>query len=195
MIRALQGLVGGWHLRGFLHTALAFLLHRRLSEIVGLMERMAARFAAGRLWRCGPRAGGVSRAAADLGAGPVGRVARIWPGRFGWLVRLGSWQAAGYGSQLRAVLGQPEMVALLAVCPQARRTLRPLCRMLAIETSLLSPRAEAVEPGCVEPAERAGVAAVRGRVRATPAPVERPRIPLPRGVLSAVRRQGFGRER
>ena len=192
VIRAVQGLVGGWHLRGLLSQALMVLLHRRLSEICAKMERTAARFAAGRLWRRGPRL-----AAGDDAAGrPIQTLASragaalIWPRRFGWLVRLGSWQAAGYGSQLRFVLEQPEMVALLAASPQAQRTLLPLCRMLAIETSLLRPARGRPGPREVVAATAAKeTVVVRKRVRE---PVDRGRIPLPLGLLSAARRQGFG---
>ena len=62
--------------------------------------------------------------------------------RFGWLVRAVGYEAAGFGSQLRAVLETPEMVALLAACPEAGRVLRPLCRALAIETEVLRPVAQ-----------------------------------------------------
>ena len=39
------------------------------------------------------------------------------------------------------MLAQPEMKALLVACPQARRLLRPVCRALAVETSVLHPLA------------------------------------------------------
>jgi len=53
------------------------------------------------------------------------------PHKFAWLVRLVP-EAACYGSQLRHLLAEPEMAALLAASPQARRLVRPLCRMLAV---------------------------------------------------------------
>jgi len=46
-------------------------------------------------------------------------------------------QAAGFASQLRHMLGEPEMIALLQASAQARRVLTPLCRMLGIEAELL----------------------------------------------------------
>ena len=178
VLRALRSEVGGWTVRKLLSEVLALLLYRRLGEICGKIERLAARFQAGQLWRRTPGARADVRKAGKTGA-------RIWPGRFAWLVRAAGYQAAGYGCQLRHVLEQPEMVELLKAAPQAARILRPVCRMLAIETSLLRPGVVAPEP----------VVRVRKpRVRKPRVPIGWGRIPLPRGVLSAARRQGFGRD-
>ena len=173
VLRALRGEVGAWSVRGFLNHVLALVIFRRLGEICGQIERMMARFQAGRLWR---RSSG-ARTGAKTGV-------RIWPSRFGWLVRAASYQAAGYGAQLRVVLEQPEMVELLKASPQAARILRPVCRMLAVEASLLRP-GEVIP----EPAPRV----VKPRIRKARVPIDFGRIPLPRGVLSAARRQGFGK--
>ena len=67
----------------------------------------------------------------------VGRPVGL-PLRFGWLLQLVPYEAANFASQLRAVLAEPEMVALLAASPQAERALRPLCRMLRIEAAVLA---------------------------------------------------------
>jgi len=173
-----------------LSQALVMLLYQRLGGICGLMERLAQRFQAGRLWRVESRAGASGSRAVD-GRTPAVPALR-WPGRFGWLVRAAAYQAAGYGSQLRVILERPEMVELLIAAPQAARILRPLCRMLAVETALLRPRpaGAAVEILAVE-----AVRVAKPRVRVAPAPVDWGRIPLPRGVLSAARRQGFGKIR
>jgi hypothetical protein len=195
VIRALRGAVGGWGGRGLLSIALVLLLYGRLGRICGQMERLAQRFQAGRLWRLGARKAAAAGVAAEGRSVAVGSVK--WPGRFGWLVRAVAYQAAGYGCQLRVILGTPEMVELLIAAPQAARILRPLCRMLAVETSLLRPRVagevapEAQAPGEVVVCEPVPVVAKRVR-RARP-PVDWGRIPLPRGVLSAARRQGFGK--
>ena len=61
---------------------------------------------------------------------PVDRV-RLPSGR-GWLVKALGWEAAGYGSQLDALLHEPEMVALLETVPAVGRLLRPLARMLGV---------------------------------------------------------------
>ena len=87
---------------------------------------------------------------------PVDRV-RLPSGR-GWLVRALGWEAAGFGSQLQALLAEPELQALLIAVPAAGRILRPLCRMLGVEPM-----------GAVAPV----VAAARVRVR-------RPRPPMAR---------------
>jgi hypothetical protein len=139
VILGLRGSVGGWSVRGWLQAALGLLLYRRLGQICGRMERMAARFAAGRLWRRERVARGEPQVSVEAGSGRPAVGERIWPLGFGWLVKAAGWQAAGYGSQLRAVLATPEMVALLTAAPQAAIVLRPLCRMLAIETSVLRP--------------------------------------------------------
>ena len=179
VLRALRGEVGGWTVRRLLSEVLALLLYRRIGEVCGKIERLAARFQARRLWQHVPQTRAGVRKAAKTGA-------RIWPGRFAWLVRVAGYQAAGYGCQLRHILEQPEMVALLQATPQAARILRPVCRMLAIETALLQPGVVVPEPV---------VRVVKPRVRKPRVPIDWGRIPLPRGVLSAARRQGFGRDR
>ena len=77
-----------------------------------------------------------------------------------------------------------EMVALLAEAPQARRMLRPLCRALALELPWVraTPGEAVAESGERPPRNR--------RPRVQPEPF---RTPLPRGVRTAARRQGFGK--
>jgi len=178
VLRAMRGAVGFWGGQGFLAPLVALLLHRRLGEICRRFEGLAARFRAGTLRR---RELSVGR---DAGARKVGsRVERIWPFRFGWLLSAARHHAAVHGAQLRVVLETPEMVELLLVAPQARRLLRPVCRMLAIEPGLLRPRAAGeVVVGPV-------VREVTVRVRRPRVPVDYGRIPLPRGVLSWIRRE------
>jgi hypothetical protein len=75
------------------------------------------------------------------------------------------------------------MVELLKAAPQAARVLRPLCRMLAIETAVLRPGVVAVET-VVVPTQRKR------------APREKPdtgRVPIPRGVMAWVRRDGLAK--
>jgi len=184
VLRALRGSVGGWGGLGLLAPVLGLLLFRRLGEVCRDMDRLLARFRDGRLRRVAARGA--------VGFSVDGRrravLARVWPGRFGWLLRAVAYRAAVYGGQLRVVLEQPEMVALLIAAPQAARILRPVCRMLAVETSLLRPRlpGSAVEVVVVAPE-------VKVRVRRPRLPVDWGRVPLPRGVLTAARRQGFGK--
>ncbi len=187
LIHGVRGSVGGWGLRGLLKRALVWLLYRRLGEMLRRMEGLAARFQAGRLWRVGSRGVAASRGGAVDGGVSRGSGERVWPGGFGWLVRAAGYEAAGFGSQLRAVLGSPEMVALLEASPQAVRVLRPLCRMLAVEASVL-------RPGGVVAAVAGEVVAARVWVRKARVKVDVGRVPIPRGVMSAVRRGRYGRD-
>ena len=184
VLGALRKCVGGWGGRGLLRAAVAMLLFRRLGFVCRDLEGLLARYRAGRLLRVVGRVGG-GRVARACGAVVVPVVERVWPARFGWLVRAAAWEAAGYGSQLRTVLAQPEMVELLRACPQAGRVLRPICRALAIETQVLRPRAVGEPEIVVEPPVR--VAKVRERKPRVP--VDFGRIPLPRGVMAWVRRE------
>jgi len=204
-IRGLRERVAAWGGQGVLPTVLVLLLWGRIGQIGLRMERMMARFRAGRLWRRAPRTGEMtdfSAAAAPVcvvGPGaarePCGveargrpvRSKRVWPSRFGWLVRACGYEAAGLSEQLRFVLTQPEMVALLAAAPRARRVLLPLCRALMIESSVL-------RPGLPVPPPREKAVRVK-RVRKPREKIDWGRIPLPRGMLSAARRAGFGKLR
>jgi hypothetical protein len=167
VILGLRVAVAAWGGRRWLDEALVHLVHRRLGEMIRRIEGMVARFQAGTLRPAGVRAAAPPREA-QTAAGT-----RLWPCRFGWLVRAAAWEAAGLGCRLRAVLETPEVVAMLAACPQAVRVLRPLCRALAIETSVLRP---GVEQAPVVKAPR---------VRAKP---DVGRVPIPRGAMAWVKR-------
>jgi len=186
VIRDVRRNVGGWGLRGLIGTVLAMLVYRRLNRIVVQLERLIARYQAGTLRTAGPRGPVSERVALEA----VGRarvaVDVMWPRRFGWLVRAVGWQAAGYGGQLETVLHMPEMVEMLRASPQAIRILRPVCRMLHVDPRYLQP---GMVVGYVPPVERV----VKKRVRKPRAKVDWGRIPLPRGMLAAAKRQGFGK--
>ncbi len=173
MIRcALLAALGAWRLE----PVLALVLYGRIGTTLRRIERMLVRFRAGKLWRVTQREFAQRRLVCrkpTLGM----------PRRFGWLVQIGGHQAACVGSQLQAVLNTPEMADLLAASAQAGRILRPLCRALAVEL-----------PGKISASatERAEMTPRRLMPRAAP---ERFGIPLPRGVLAAARRAGFGKAR
>jgi len=196
VIRALRVALGAWTARGFLAVTLALLVHRRLGEICQRFERLAQRFAAGlalRRLRGAPSRGGdaADAATADdarVGGGRAG-AGRVWPGAFFWLVRAAGWEAAGFAGQVRVILEQPDMIALLRAAPQAGRLLVPVCRMLGLETSLLRP----------PPEQNREREAEQKTCSAAPlAPVSPPRVrrrkpdlgpvALPRGVMAAVRK-------
>ena len=182
MVAAVRARVGDWGLAGLLDVALAMLVYRRIGRIGQRIERLLMRFRAGALWRMPERV----RVALSVEPGAPRQAMRdgVLPLRFGWLVHAAAWRAAVYGGQLQLVLEQPEMVALLTASPQAGRILRPLCRMLLVDTAVLQPGV-VVEP----PAPKAA----KVRVRKPRAKVDWGRIPLPRGMLAAARRQGFGK--
>ena len=112
-------------------------VNRAQNQLLALMERM----------RTGQHRGGWSRVApalaedgsrqTSLSAGPLRQALKrttiVLPRRFGWLVHLVGYQAAGHASQLSHLLSDPEMVALVRDVPQARRILAPLCRMLGVD--------------------------------------------------------------
>ena len=168
ILRGLLAALGMWRVE----PVRALVLYRRISQTFERIERLLLRFRAGRLWRVAHRVQGQRQC-----GGVAGRGAAL-PRKFGWLVQAGGHQAAGFGAQLQATLNTQEMAVLLAASPQARRVLRPLCRALAVDV-----------PGMPTPAPRATVLRRRRQPRPKPEPF---RIPLPRGVLSAARRAGFG---
>ena len=167
ILRGLRAGVAAWGLE----PVLALLLYRRIGEVAGRIERMLIRFRAGRLWRVTHRAAG-RRSGARTGA--------VLPRRFGWLVKSCGHRAALFRSQLEAVLATPDMAELLAAAPQAGRVLRPLCRALALDFPMR---------------EDKPIKSVKIRRRTSRARLETLRIPLPRGVLTAARRAGFGKDR
>jgi hypothetical protein len=182
VVAAVRARVGDWGLAGLLDVALAMLTYRRIGRIAQQIERLLVRFRAGALWRMPERMG--DGVAGRVDRPPGDRPAMVLPVRFGWLVRAAAWRAAVYGGQLQLVLEQPEMVELLKASPQAGRILRPLCRMLLVDTAIL-------RPGVVVEVPIPKV--VKVRVRKPRAKVDWGRIPLPRGMLAAARRQGFGK--
>ena len=128
--RAVTACLGGGGRPATLPQDLVVAVHGRVTraqnKLLALMERV----------RTGRQRGGWSRTAPISAGCGLPRAAKpqaiVLPRRFGWLVHLVGYQAAGRGSQLAHLLGEPEMVALLRDVPQARRILAPLCRMLGV---------------------------------------------------------------
>lgn len=72
------------------------------------------------------------------------------PSGRGWLVRELGWEAAGYLSQLEALLNDVGARTALAKAPGAARILRPICRMLGVQAAVMAvvaaPRAPSAAP-------------------------------------------------
>jgi len=141
--------MAGW----VLQVAVIRMVWIRIRRIEGRLQRLLARFQAGqlRVWteaRSG-RAGGGGRCESPTAKPPRTPTAKL-PRRFGWLMVLVPYQAAGYASQLRHLLEDPEMIAFLQASAQARRVLRPLGWMLGIEAELLAPVTAVAVPVMVD---------------------------------------------
>jgi hypothetical protein len=109
---------------GILAAPLFILLQNRIRVIKLRFVRLAARLAAGNFVprkSSGPRPGRPQGRKNLLPSGPC------------WLIKMVP-EAAASASQLRILLADPEMAALLAAAPaSAGRPIRSLCRMLGVE--------------------------------------------------------------
>ena len=176
LLLALRAALGAWRLE----PGQGVVLFQRVSRALGRIERMLVRFRAGRL-RLVTRLVTQRTATTVRARGETAERGPALPRKFGWLLAAGKHQAGYFHLQVQDLVNAPEMVALLAASPQAVRILRPLCRALAVDM-----------PGTVtsEPRER------KPRKPRKPRPKPEPfKIPLPRGVLTWARREGFGKLR
>jgi hypothetical protein len=149
-LEGLYGAVAGRIRGGVMTAAMIVMVCQRVRRVEQRVERLLARFRGG--WRpvVGVRRGrGAGGRDAGMASVRVSLAAARLPRGFGWLLPLVPCQAANYASQLRLVLAEPEMVALLAAVPQAGRVLRPLCRMLAIAPEVLRPGGAAADSPCM----------------------------------------------
>ncbi len=119
--------------------ALLRLVYARLGRIASRFARLAARIPAGAPPRPHrsrrPPASTTPASAIPASATPRPAAARPWarlPRAPGWLHRLVPPMVYPAASQLRHLLADPEMAALLAASPGLRRALAPLWHMLAI---------------------------------------------------------------
>lgn len=104
-------------------TALLVAVWGRVGRMRQRLERLIARWRAGTL--LAPRKSRAGQAQASGGERTAFPTAPAW-----LLVQVRA--AASARSQLEHLLSQAECVEFLAAVPQARRILRPLCRMLGI---------------------------------------------------------------
>ena len=134
-------------------TALLVLGWGRLGRLSTRLERLVA------LWRAGklpmPRA-----YRGRVPGTPVTREKSALPAVPAWLL-VAVREAAPFAARLEAMLTEEECAAFLAAAPQARRLLRPLCRMLGIGVVAL--RSGRVRPAWQKPVA-APVAVLAGLV-------------------------------
>ncbi|BAJ82645.1 hypothetical protein ACMV_32980 [Acidiphilium multivorum AIU301] len=132
------------------------------------LNRLVARFAASAQAAAKPRRGAKPRPARAHVPSPL-------PRRFAWLLRVlpGTGAAA---SQLRHLLDDPDMTALIESRPATGRALRPLCHLLGIRPPPALRRKVALRAP-LSPRPRA-------RPRARPAPPPAPSPLLPRRRLA-----------
>jgi hypothetical protein len=105
-------------------TVLLVAVWGRIGRISTRLERLIA------LWRAGKLPKARSWLGRVPGAAPRGVVSGL-PRVPGWLL-VAVRDAAPFGAGLETMLSEAECAAFLAAVPQARRLLRPLCRMLGV---------------------------------------------------------------
>jgi hypothetical protein len=129
VLTALQAAIAVVAARERALTVLLVAVWGRIGRIGARLERLIA------LWRAGmlPK----PRAARGAGAGGGWPRAAL-PTTPAWLL-VAVREAAPFGARLEAMLSEAECVAFLAAVPQARRLLRPLCRMLGVGVKPLPP--------------------------------------------------------
>ncbi len=131
-------------------TVLLVALWGRIARMRTRLERLVA------LWRAGmlpePVAAQV-REATERSAGTK----PAFPSSLAWLTRKLGYEVAVYGSQLRHLMTDAECAAFLEACPQARRMLRPLLRMLSIDPLPEVLGGVKPEPGVAPSVDRVGV--------------------------------------
>jgi len=117
-------------LTGRLAVPLTMLILTRFAHLRQAFYRIADRLAAGKI---APRKSGGPRPGRQ--AGTPNRL----PSSPAWLIKLVP-EAAVFAAQLRSLLTDPEVAALLAAAPgQIARPLRSLCRMLDVEPPIPAP--------------------------------------------------------
>jgi hypothetical protein len=139
-------------------------LHAYIGRFAARLERLLERWQAGTLPR--PRARPRPEAAPDAEAKPRAPAIRFPPAN-GWLTRMLP-QLHTSGGELIHLLNRPEMAEFLEAVPQARRLLRPICRMLGLRpihmAVLARPAPRRPTPPSPPPAEPRR----RGRTLGTP---------------------------
>jgi hypothetical protein len=105
-------------------TVLLVAVWARIGRISTRLERLIA------LWRAGMLPAPRVRRGRVPGT-PANKPVSAFPPTPAWLL-VAVREAAPFGARLEELLSEAECEAFLAAAPQARRLLRPLCRMLGI---------------------------------------------------------------
>jgi hypothetical protein len=143
LLLALAGLIARRLLRDPFRAAFILPLWTRLNRAAHRVQYRLARLAAG-LPCPAPRA----RPATPAPRRP--RTPSVLPRRRTWLVQALGHEAAGYASQLQALLAEPASEKLFATDPVLVRTLRPIRHMLGL-TAPRKPRPPAPRRKWVDP--------------------------------------------
>ena len=141
LCRAVAARIDPRQVGGPLAAALIQIIWTRIRRAEGKLQALLVRFQAGRLRVVTVRRpvvrARVQTRACTVPRGPTATLPRSptakLPRGFAWLLPMVPCHAANFSSQLRVLLAEPEMMALLQASAQARRVLAPLCRMLGIE--------------------------------------------------------------
>ncbi len=172
VVQALRAAIAAHAARDRAAVALAWLVWHYLKRLAARFTALAARVSAGKL-------AVVSRA---MGLRAASEVARLrppgLPHGFAWLIRLAPSTVALRG-QVCHLLGDPELVALLAAAPGAGRILRPLCRMLGIEAGPDFPPALFQRPDPPPMLDLTLAASEPPAASPSPAPQPQPQSPAP----------------
>ena len=127
LVLALIHILDRHYRNGVLAGPRFFLMFTRLKAIKYAFARLAARIQAGRAF---PRRSETPRKPAET---KTPRTKNPLPQGVAWLIKLVP-ETAVSASQLRFLLADPEMVALLATAPAPlRKPIRSLCRMLGLD--------------------------------------------------------------
>ena len=105
-------------------TVLLVAVWGRIGRISSRLERLIALWRAGKLPK--PR-----RWLGRVPGTPANKPVSIFPATPAWLL-VAVRDAAPFGARLENLLSEAECAEFLAAAPQARRLLRPLCRMLGV---------------------------------------------------------------
>ena len=112
-------------------TALLVAVWGRIGLIGTRLERLVALWRAGELPKARVFRGRVAGAT-------INRLGSVFPSVPGWLL-VAVRDAGPFGARLGELLTEAECAEFLAAVPQARRLLRPLCRMLGV--GVVAPKA------------------------------------------------------